>query len=448
MRNVLFVAYRFPPYGGPPVQRPAKFAKYLPAFGYRPLVLTTADHEPRMAYDPGLLAELGEVTIYPCRGDERWMIRWPRKLRLSPLLACSLRPDNGILAWGPAAFRAALRIARRHRIHAIYTTSPPFSSAILGQWLKARLGVPWVVDYRDPWTDDIMGIWPSRLHYRWEAAQERRVLASTDAVVVATPTMRELMVHRYPRLAGRIHAICNGFDPEDLAAAAAGAAEPAGPPKLRIGFTGNLFNHDSDREIWKPYGLLGRWMSRVGYRLTAIDHATHSPYYLLQAVRGLLDECPELRDRIALTFAGSFGEKNRELVRQLKLSDMVSLPGFLPHAQSVPLMQSDVLFLPILSGRDGRRGYIHSAKTFEYLATGKPILAAAGPGDCRDLIEQARAGWCVDPRDVVAIKALLRRLVQEKFAGTLGIDPHCEFIGRFDRRRLMGQLAALFDRLR
>jgi len=148
------------------------------------------------------------------------------------------------------------------------------------------------------------------------------------------------------------------------------------------------------------------------------------------------------------SFAGNFGEENLRLVRELKLNGLVSVKQYLPHRESIRLLaESDVLFLPLFSFVDGPRNYMYTGKLFEYLGARKPILAALPEGDARDLVERARAGWCVDPRDVDAIKALLGQLVERKMAGTLRIHPHEQLIMQFERREQTGRLAALFDSL-
>lgn len=447
-RNVLFVAYEFPPRGESGVQRSAKFAKYLPQFGYRPLVLTAAEREADatgLKIDRSLAEDVRNTEIFPCRGSEHFLMRLPDRIEpLRRVLKFCLRPDRNVLAWLPRAKRTALKIARQRRIDVIYTSVSPFSSGLLGRKLKRLLGVPWVVDFRDPWADNLMGFWPTRLHYRIEAAQEYRVVEAADAVVVVTPTMKDLMVRRYPQWADKVHVICNGFDAEDFWRC--NGRPPSG--KLQIAHTGRMVDHDR-KTVRGSWGPLSRfWFSRIAFRHAFVDFTTHSPYYLLHAVRQLLDERPQLQDKITLAFAGTFGRSNLELVRQLNLENVVSDKGYLPHAQSVQLlMDSDVLFLPLMRSTDGRRSYIYTGKIFEYLATGKPILAAVPDGDARDLIQRARAGWCVDPRDIGAIKALLADLVERKTAQSLTVNPDQQVIAQYERRKLTGQLATLFDSL-
>jgi glycosyltransferase involved in cell wall biosynthesis len=371
------------------------------------------------------------------------VVDWPRRLKLSPVTSFFLRPDKNVLAWVPSAVRESVRIAARERIDAIYTSVGPMSSVLLGARLKRRLRVPWVVDYRDPWTDDGMALWPSRWHYRWECRQEGRALQVADAIVVVTPGMQEMMAARYPHLADRIHLIPNGFDRTDFP-----CAEPQ-PPRgvLRISYTGASVDYDFRPEVVRVGRLVRMWIAGFGFRAEAYDLSTYSPLYLFRAVRELLKREPQRAKHLELCFAGHFGPRNRALLQELGLQDLVRELGYLAHRDSVRvLMESDLLFLslptPVVAGR---RSYHYTGKIFEYLAAGRPILGAVPAGDARDLIERARAGWCVDPRDTPAFSRLIGELMDRKLAGTLQIDPDRAVVEEFDRRRLTGRLAAVLD---
>lgn len=446
MKNVLFIAYHFPPSGGPGVQRSAKFVKYLPQFGWQPLVLTAAEQDIEyLAKDRTLLDDMPEASIVRCRGFEQSLLKLVRRAGLRPVTALLLRPDKNVLGWCRGAARAARRLAARERIEAIYTSLGPFSSALLGARLKRALGVPWVADFRDPWTDDGMGVWPTRLHYFWECRQERRALQEADAVIVVTPGMRQMMVDRYPALADRVHLIPNGFDREDFAA---GSAGPRADGVLRIAYTGAAVDYDFPRRLLIHGPATRLWNALIAYRPAEVDFSTHSPLYLLRAVRRLLDERPELAGKIELCFAGAFGEGNRTLIRRLNLEGAVKIKGYLPHAQSINLLlESDVLFLPMTSFPDGRRNYLYSGKVFEYLAARRPILALVPEGDLTDLIGQTTAGWCVDPRDTTAIKSLLVELIARKQDGSLSVESDPALIAPFERSALTERLAAVLDRV-
>ncbi len=450
--NVLFVAYEFPPRGGPGVQRSAKFAKYLPDFNYRPLVLTaTEENVARLAkdtlIDETLLEDVQHTELFRCRGWERYLIHLPDKYNLRRLSKFFLSPDRNILAWVPFAHKRALKLAAKHSVDLIYTSVSPFSSAILGCNLKKALGVPWVVDFRDPWCDDSLCIWPTKWHYRFEERQEARVLEAADAIVVVTPTMKDFLVQRFPQWEDKVHVIPNGFDPPDFPT----QVEPTPGPELHIGYTGVFVDHDRP-PIGRKLGPFSKfWVDHILFRHAICDMSTHSPYFLLHAVRQLLDEHPEWESRIRLSFAGRFGEKNKELVHDLRLDNVISIKGYLPHKESTRLlMSSDVLFLPMKSHMNNNgeyRNYNYSGKVFEYLAARKPILAAVPEGDARDLIRDTRTGWSVDPRDIGAIKEILASLMEKKLSGKLNIDPDCELIHQFERRNLTKHLAGVFDSL-
>ncbi|MCH8147002.1 MAG: glycosyltransferase family 4 protein [Planctomycetes bacterium] len=444
MKNILFAAQYFPPCGGPAVQRAAKFAKYLPQFDYNPLVLTLAEEQIDRVRDNSLQDDVKATEVYRCRSEQRLIVDWSRKLRLHRVLSFLVRPDRYALTWVPSARRMGQRIATERAVDAVYTCVGPFSGVLLGHQLKKRLGVPWVVDYRDPWVDNTAAIWPTRLHYWYERHQERRALEAADAIVVVTPTMKEVLAARYPQCADKIHVIYNGFDQQDLP----DLRDSRPGNRLHIGFAGTLMEYDS-KPGGAQYGRLAdAWLSLFGYRHGPKDPRTKSPYFLLHAVRALIDQHPALKNRIALSFAGSFGEKNRELVRQLGLENVVSIRGYLSHAEAIQLLaDSDVLFLPMSTEPNGRRSYNMSGKIFEYAATRKPIIATVPAGDLHDWIQRARVGWCVDPCDVRGIKNLLVGLIDKKEAGTLCTDPDIEFIQGFERLELTRQLASLFDSL-
>lgn len=440
-KNILFVAYWFPPGGGHGVQRSTKFVKYLPEFGYKPLVLTGAEEDIQYTRDATLLEEVRDTAVYRCRSLERFIGHSSHKFPLHFLLRLLLRPDNNILAWAPAAKRMARRIAEEHSISAVFATLMPTSSIVLGMRLKKLLGVPLIVDYRDFWTTCTWRVWPTKLHHWFEMYQERRVLEAADAVIVVTPTMKDILARRFPQFADKIHVICNGFDPDDIPQISK-PKRADNDGKLQIGFAGVLEEHDACQR-WASLGPINKLFCVTN---AISDFTTQSPLYLLRAVRALLDERPELESKLALSFAGEFGEKNLELVKELRLQKVVSARGYLPHAQSVQhLIDSDVLFLPLSSHTDGRRSYTYSGKVFEYMGTKRPILAAVPQGDARDLITEARAGWCVDPHDVGAIKSLVEDLIEKKASGTLNLDANEQYIKRFDRRELTRQLAGLFD---
>jgi glycosyltransferase involved in cell wall biosynthesis len=124
------------------------------------------------------------------------------------------------------------------------------------------------------------------------------------------------------------------------------------------------------------------------------------------------------------------------------------LHGYLPHRGSVELLRSaDLLFLPMQNLPRGRRATIVPGKTYEYLASGRPVLAAVPEGDARDLVSATAAAWACVPDDVDGMAAILRRELLRKREHGRRPDVRRAEIDRFERRRLGRELAELVDRV-
>lgn len=422
-----------------------KYARYLADFGYNPLVLTAHERDIVFHCDAAPLKELIGTSIFACPSSKPLLAKLFERVGAKPLSSIFLAiPDEQAISWSINAKREGLRIAREYGVDGIYTSVGPYSGVLLGCALKKRLKVPWVVDFRDPWTDNAASVWLTKLHYWLECWQERQALAKADAIIVVTPTMRKLLVGRYPDMADRIHIICNGFDSSEIPRVRTRQSQE----QLCIGYAGRLADYGQATPEEILGGSKAWWLRNFGFRHGTPDFTTRSPYYLLQAIRALYNDHPETAGKIKLNFAGDFGSRNLEILRELGLEGILSKHGYLPHSQALQVLaDSDVLFLPMESDRNGARSFNLSGKVFEYLGVGRPILALVPEGDLRDLIRRTNSGWCVDPTDVRGIKNLLLELVMRKSAGTLEREANVDCIVQFERRNLTRQLAELFDKL-
>ena len=434
-RNVLFVAYYFPPRCGSGVQRSAKFAKYLPRCGYEPIVLTAALDDLPAARDDGLLRELPNVTVYRARSHEA-LVRKLGAAGLGPLISLLVRPDAESL-WRRHAVKLARKIAARHKIDLVYTSAQPWSSALVGLELKQMLGVPWVLDFRDLWAECTHATWPTRLHFWLDRWLERRVVREADAIVVVSPGMAQALAEAHPEHAHKLHVIHNGYDGDDIPE----SAPPLSSPRLKVAFAGRL-------QSWRQGGPVRRLARALGYRNCVTDFSTHSPLYLLRAVSGLLAKRPDLAGRLRVDLIGQVGRDNEKLVTEMGLDRVVELGGRLSHHEAVAALQAaDVLFLPMMTEEDERRSYNVSGKLFEYLALGKPILAAVPEGDAGDIVRRAGAGWVIAPYDVEGMTTLLAQLIERGPEMLRRLHRDEDYIRQFEREALARQLADLFASL-
>jgi len=219
VKRALFISYFFPPAGGAGVQRTARFAKYLPDFGYEPIVLApearTFQEDPlSLGVDFSFLEELPrKLRIYrvpPCQPFA--LLRLLKKLKLLWIFSFFVRPDEK-LTWSLAAIATGLKVARREKIDLIYQNLGPWSTSPVGYVLKSILRKPLVYDIRDPWTQWAMGVWPTRLHFHVERKLEGLILQKADAINTLGRTYRSELLSIHPHLRpDKVHVIENGYD--------------------------------------------------------------------------------------------------------------------------------------------------------------------------------------------------------------------------------------------
>lgn len=440
LKRVLFVAYYFPPRGGAGVQRSLKFVKYLRSFGWEPTVLTAEYTAREGAYDETLLCEVPQGTrIVALASDERRFVALSKR-GLGRLAGFVVRPDTAVI-WANRALAEARRLHAEEPFDAVYTSVQPWSSALLGMWLKEDPGLPWVSDFRDPWTRSFHLLWPTRLHWKLDFRLERRFVERADRTLVVTPTMRDYLLADHPRVdPERVSILLNGFDEEDVAT---GPLEDDG--KFTVVFTGKFqYDHHSNG-VKRTIADRVRMLGTCGRRDVMLD--THSPIYFLQALKAFLDRFPERRALTRVLFAGTIGEGNKALIGHLGLGDVVECLGYVSHARSVSLTKSaDALLLPMFStGDPGERCPYASGKIYEYMAARRPILALTQEGDAKDLALGSGLGLAAPPRDIGAIAAAIEGLFDAWKSGSTRFAPREAFITAFSRRRLAARLAAILD---
>jgi glycosyltransferase involved in cell wall biosynthesis len=325
-----------------------------------------------------------------------------------------LVPDAQI-AWLPGALLHSLMIARREGVRLIYTTSPPNSVQLLGGLLAALLRLPWVADFRDPWTDGMRrqkSYVDNALRERFERRAERFIVRRANRVIVSAEPLRERFLRKYPFLsAAKVEVLTNGFDPADFTAP------------------------DGD----------GRELERGRFHLTGTGNieAMFDLRPLLRAIAELRDEQPAMRADLLVNLVGA-KKTHLDDVRAFGLTDVVRYTDWVPHARSLRyLQQSDVLLMCAITQPSGRAEKF-PAKAFEYLYVRKPILCLSAPGTVTELLTASGLGTVIAPDDVAGMKQALATCYATRHDPRRG---DAAFIERFDRRRLTARLASIFDDL-
>ena len=424
MKRVLFIAFHFPPGGGAGVQRSHAFVRDLPAEGWEPVVLTGpgralgtwAPSDPSLgaAVDAGLAVER---VPGPVPADSAgWHSRAERILRRPTSFARWWR--SGIADLG----------GRQDTIHLVFASMAPYESASAAAAVARRLGVPWVADLRDPWALDEMREYPSGLHRALELRQMRRDLGSAAAIVMNTDEAASLARDRAGFAPDRVFAITNGFDAADFAGPPPSIAE--GP--LRIVHTGTMHTE------FDEHGALRRSLGGLSGALPR----TRSHAVLMEGLRSLFARRPDLRSAVEVHLAGLLGPADREVDGL----GVIREHGYLTHGESVELLRgADLLFLPMHDLPAGRRASIVPGKTYEYLGSGRPLLAALPDGDARDLLSGIPWADVVRPGDATGMAAVVERAADERRDRGRAPDGDTSLVARFERRRLTTELARVLD---
>lgn len=422
-KKVLIIAYYFPPMGMGGVQRVTKFVKYLPLFGWKPSVLTVKDAE-YWAKDYSLLKELpseAEVIrtgsfdplrmfyilkgLFRRRKPEAGSAGWSNLRRLKFPYSFFF-PDTKI-GWLPFALMKGLFLCRKEKFDLIFSSSPPPSVHLTGYLLKLATGIPWMADFRDPWTGYKLQSFPTPLHLLLRRMTERLIMAKADKVIAANPAIRGALESRCP--AGKkICLVDQGYDEEDFSAIASSS-----PEIFLIGYLGTL-SPDCDPE----------------------------PFFA--ALGDLTDQGIIPRDKIKFVHVGvCVGIEFDRLVQKYGLEDVVQKRGYLPHKEALKEMGRASLLLLITSDHP----LVFPAKAYECLRLRRPILGIVNlKSQVAALLTRTRAGKVVSPEDRTGVKQALVSYFSGFEKRELASNTDTDVLQEFERKFLTSKLASLFDR--
>jgi glycosyltransferase involved in cell wall biosynthesis len=438
MRRVLFHSYHFPPTGGSGAQRPARMVRYLPELGYEPVVVTAPGpgEERWTPADATLGSDVpADTVVHRVPGPEPaasagWRHRAERWLRVK---------DGWSRSWIESSTRLGIETAREADVDLLYAWTQPYVSAEAVAEIARVVGKPWVADLGDPWALDEMMIYPTGLHRRLELRLMRRVLSSASALVMSTPEAARRVRVAFPELADRtIVAIPNGFEAGEFTRST--GTERADDDVFRIVHTGYLH---TDLGLRQHRTALLRKV--LGGAVPGVDILGRSHVYLIEAVERVRREHPEIGARLEVQFAGVMSPDDIAIAQRSPASKLL---GFVSHDDALGLLaRADLLFLPMHHLPAGTRATVVPGKTYEYIASGRPILAAVPEGDARDLLDAAGTAYLCGPKDVDAIANAIVTAFRRRRAGQQTAPPPPSLLRDYDYRSLARALASVFDQV-
>ncbi len=315
--------------------------------------------------------------------------------------------------WIKPSVRFLRKYLRKNPVDAIISTGPPHSMHLIAYGLKHRFNLPWIADFRDPWTEidyyDQLRL--TQRSDRQHKNHEKAVLNGADRVVVIGKTMAERI-----RMAHDISPVVipNGFDEADFT------------KKKEDSVTENSHSGFSIVHI----GAMNR-------------DRCHPAFW--EAISVLIKEQPQLTSNLIIKLVGKLDLSVHKIISQHGLQDRVELEAYLPHDQIVPLLQSaSVLYLPINNTPNAKT--IQTGKLFEYLAAGRPILGT-GPeeGDAARILKECHAGEMVGFTDMLRHKAILKEWAELNQKGKLTVET--TGTEKYSRKILTSNLVGLLDHL-
>lgn len=433
MKKVLIITYYWPPSGGAGVQRWLKFTKYLPEFGWEPVILTVKNGT-YPTTDPTLEKEIPpNIKIYKTKTVEPFAIynsllfkkrkssvstgltgiknsknpikKWAQYIRANYMI-----PDAR-KGWNKYAIRKAAQIIDQENIDVIVTTGPPHSSHLIGLELQKKTNIPWVSDLRDPWTT----VYYNKMLPRTEKTKKRdqaienKVLSATDCITVVGESFKD----EFPDHSHKMKVVYNGFDETDINE----VSEQNKNSKFTLAYIGNLKPNQSLPILWK-------------------------------VIEDLILENEEFKQSFNLQFVGAIDNQERSYLEK-NLSENIDIVGFVSHDEAVQKMQEASLLLFVIPNIDNN-SLIITGKIFEYLASGSELLSI-GPknGNAAQIIKECDRTPMIDYEDYDQLKKCL----SEQFKHWLENDKkkktiHSDALQTYTRRNQTKNLSAILDQLK
>jgi len=449
MKKVLFLAYYYPPIGGAGVQRIAKFIKYLPHYGYVPIIVArTAKVGESTAKDFSLLTDIRSATTYRVELTKREECL--RQFCLNKFIRRV--PKIPFKWWIAAAKRVCQEVVQVEKPDVICITVPPYSGVAAAVTVAKKHNIPWVLDMRDPWAIDPLSFYSTWFHYRLELAAMKRACQQSSAVIMNTPRALATLKDSFPELsAGKLFCITNGWDRDDFGSNTISATRKSFSKPITIAHTGAFLTLPAikmDPTSRKVLGIRGnRLLETFKYSLGKSHVLARSPYYMFKALRLLLDAGKISETDIHLVFIGELTQEDKNLATMFDLENIVEFKGYVSHHQSIRFLSSaDVVFLAVHKPLNGQPPLTIPGKTYEYMAIGKPILSLVPRGDVHDFVRQSGLGFICDPTDVNQIAQTLLDLLHKHLSPAgLNVKVDEEFIQQFERSTLTKKLAEVFN---
>ena len=443
MKRVLIISYYWPPTGGSGVQRWVKFAKYLPSEGWQPVVYTPENPE-QLAVDASLEAEIpAEAEIIKTHITEPYELykKFLRKsghskeaVEVNPVNAQNksfaqkaamwvrgnfFRPDPRCF-WIRPSVKFLKKYLEEHPVDLIVSTGPPQSMHLIGRELAKETNLPWIADFRDPWTRIFYfkHLSMTRATERWHKKMEKKVLDDATVVVAVSPLVQQEFqaMTQTP-----VELITNGFDECDY-----------------------QWNDSASQEDRCRMAAGGPEKDFV-ITHTGLFAADGNPTTLWEVLAEKCAKDEDFKKLLKIRLVGKTDDVILQSISDNSLTDNLIDLGYQPHSVAVEEQRNaSLLILPLRKEPEYKA--VLPGKLFEYLASWRPVLGIGQPDGAMSMVlNTTKTGVVLNWDDKASISRFIDLCWKNHLAGNLTVDD--ADISQFTRRNLTRKMAQLFDSL-
>jgi glycosyltransferase involved in cell wall biosynthesis len=429
VKKVLIITYYWPPTGGAGVQRWLKFSKYFRKFGWEPIIYTPSNPDFPINDDTLLKDIPADLTVLKTQITEPYDIyrKIMRKKKTETVNQGFLSEgkENTLMQsamiwirgnffipdarkfWIKPSISYLSDYIKQHKIDAVISTGPPHSMHLIAMGLKQKFNIPWIADFRDPWTqiDFYSQLKLSSYADNKHKKLENQVLTIADKVVTISPSCGKDLEKLGNR---KVDVITNGFDTDDFSF----------NKELKV-LDGFVFHH---------IGALNK---------------DRNPYTLWKVFGDLCKEHKDLKEDLVIKFTGKTDALAFESLKKYGILENAQKTDYLPHSEVVKLMTQSPVLLLALNNTPNNAGVL-SGKLFEYLAAKRPIFGIGLPdADAAAILKSTQAGTMVHFDDYEGTKKAVLDLYQKYKSNMLFVSSSS--IDKYSRENCAKDYALLLN---
>ncbi|MDC3220026.1 MAG: glycosyltransferase [Saprospiraceae bacterium] len=422
LKRVLIITYYWVPMGGSGVQRWVKFSKYLPENGWQPVIYTPSNPDFPLRDESFLkdVPECCEIIRQPIWEPYRIASLFSKKKNLNTgmlrkgektswkdnflnfVRSNYFIPDPRVF-WVKKSIKFLTNYLHENPVDVIVTNGPPHSMHLIGLGLKKKLGIRWIADFRDPWTniDFYHALKLTNSSDQKHRALEKEVVRTADIVTVVGKSMQE----EYLEYSDHVKVITNGYD------------QSISPKKVK---RDNKFS-----------------IAHIG-----LMNADRNPKMLWKVLNKIGEEQPGFLEDLNIKLIGKVSENVLNTIEENYLTNQLELIDYVPHNEVHILQQTSQILLLVVNDTPNAKGIL-TGKIFEYLMARRPILAIAPEdGDLAEIINQTESGEVFGFLEMKKLEIFILKSYADYKNGSLEIKSHS--IEMYNRQNLTKEMVALF----